>query len=53
MLAQVIIGDHNADGWRPLIFASEEEGIFNMLGASEQLANYKSTLLMTMVKTAN
>ncbi|KAG8712371.1 hypothetical protein FRC09_019947 [Ceratobasidium sp. 395] len=48
---KVIISDRNADGWRAIIFASEEEGVFNMLGASEQLANYKSTLLMTMVKS--
>ncbi|KAG9124436.1 hypothetical protein FRC07_011631 [Ceratobasidium sp. 392] len=48
---KVIVGDQNADGWRPIVFASEEEGIFKMLGASEQLAGYKSTLLMTMVKT--
>ncbi|KAG8702633.1 hypothetical protein FRC08_003353 [Ceratobasidium sp. 394] len=50
---KVIIGDQNADGWRPIIFASEEEGIFKMLGASDKLANFKSTLLMTMVKSTS
>ncbi|CAE6476461.1 unnamed protein product [Rhizoctonia solani] len=50
---KVIVSSENNQGWRPVVFASEEEGIFSLLSSSNQLANYKATLLMTMVKTSS
>ncbi|KAL5635388.1 hypothetical protein ACGC1H_004244 [Rhizoctonia solani] len=47
---RIIVSSENDQGWRPVIFASEEEGVFSLLSSSNQLANYKATLLMTMVK---
>lgn len=47
---KVAVSSENEDGWRPILFASEEEGICGLLGASKQLANYKSTLLISMVR---
>ncbi|KAH7341095.1 hypothetical protein B0J17DRAFT_345721 [Rhizoctonia solani] len=49
---KVIVSSENDQGWRPVVFASEEQGIFSLLSSSNQLANYKATLLMTMVKTS-
>ncbi|KEP51888.1 hypothetical protein V565_054150 [Rhizoctonia solani 123E] len=50
---KIIVSSENDQGWRPVIFASEEEGIFSLLSSSNQLANYKATLLMTMVKISS
>ncbi|KAJ1309548.1 hypothetical protein OPQ81_006321 [Rhizoctonia solani] len=50
---KVIVSSENDEGWRPVIFASEEEGIFSLLSSSKQLANYKATLLVTMVKPSS
>ncbi|KAF8710480.1 hypothetical protein RHS03_01790, partial [Rhizoctonia solani] len=49
---KVIISSENDQGWVPVIFVSEEEGVFSLLSSSKQLANYKSTLLITMVKAS-
>ncbi|CAE6420587.1 unnamed protein product [Rhizoctonia solani] len=50
---KVIISSENDQGWMPVIFASEEEGVFSLLSSSNQLANYKATLLITMVKASS
>ncbi|CAE6460534.1 unnamed protein product [Rhizoctonia solani] len=49
---KIIVSSENDRSWRPVIFASEEEGVFSLLSSFSQLANYKATLLMTMVKTS-
>ncbi|KAF8758398.1 hypothetical protein RHS01_02387 [Rhizoctonia solani] len=50
---KVIVSSENDQGWIPVIFVSEEEGVFGLLSSSKQLANYKSTLLITMVKASS